>query len=154
MSVFVHVRNRGRSVCSWALCLWRRHSLCFCFQTSCACLALCPSASVCICCMQVAAAVRVIKALSIDGVDEDGSPAPFSCAEIANAALERHFQVLEVRGWMHCVAVAEGDRLFFVGLCGPSPAAQACRLVPQTAFNTLAAIPPLPTGAGARRGGS
>lgn len=38
----------------------------------------------------------MIAALSIDGVDDDGNPAPFSSAEIGNAALERHFQVLEV----------------------------------------------------------
>lgn len=47
--------------------------------------------------MQVAAAAAMVNALSIDGVDEDGNPQPFSSAEIANAALERHFQVLEVR---------------------------------------------------------
>jgi hypothetical protein len=46
--------------------------------------------------LQVAAAVAMINALSIDAVDEDGNPEPFSSAEIANAALERHFQVLEV----------------------------------------------------------
>jgi hypothetical protein len=53
-----------------------------------------------LCCLvtacQVAAAVAAINALSIDGVDEDGNPQPFSSTEIANAALERHFQVLEV----------------------------------------------------------
>ena len=47
--------------------------------------------------LQVAAAAAVINALSIDGVDDDGNPQPFSSAEIANSALERHFQVLEVR---------------------------------------------------------
>jgi hypothetical protein len=46
--------------------------------------------------LQVAAAIAMINALSIDAVDEDGNPEPFSSAEIANAALERHFQVLEV----------------------------------------------------------
>lgn len=44
---------------------------------------------------QVAAAAAVINSLSIDGVDEDGTPQPFSSSEIFNAALERHFQVLE-----------------------------------------------------------
>jgi len=50
-------------------------------------------------CLQVAAAAAVINSLSIDGVDEDGTPQPFSSSEIFNAALERHFQVLEVRVW-------------------------------------------------------
>lgn len=44
---------------------------------------------------QVAAAAAMIKALSIDGVDEEGHPDPFSSSELANPALERHFQVLE-----------------------------------------------------------
>jgi hypothetical protein len=59
----------------------------------------CPALCIVCCglpCSQVAAAVAMINALSIDGVDEDGNPAPFSSTEIANAALERHFQVLEV----------------------------------------------------------
>jgi hypothetical protein len=38
----------------------------------------------------------MIKALSIDGVDEEGHPDPFSSSELANPVLERHFQVLEV----------------------------------------------------------
>ena len=38
----------------------------------------------------------MLKALSIDGVDEEGHPDPFSSSELANPALERHFQVLEV----------------------------------------------------------
>lgn len=46
--------------------------------------------------LQVAAAVAMINALSVDAVDEEGNPEPFSSTEIANAALERHFQVLEV----------------------------------------------------------
>lgn len=76
----------------WPLQLevWTHHSV------------LCSGCSVCaLCAGQVEAAAKLIDKLSIDAVDEEGNPEPFSSEDVANPALQRHFEVLEVgmSGW-------------------------------------------------------